>query len=163
MAGLCSLPIRFLLKAGLCSQCALFFPAGMSLPANQLKLPSQVSLPANQIKEHSHESQPVNQVKEHSPESQTLCPDPHIVSAPLRPGCSGCPEAPAVRFPSSGSFSVSYLPVSPAPTSTLPPPPESNFFPRLSLSSFHTSAFPPPAAPPSSVQALICLFLSRLS
>lgn len=82
VAGLCFPPISYQHKAVLCGQCELSFPTGMSLPANQLKEPSQESLPANQLKEHSQE------------ESRILGFDPDIVSAPLRSGCSPCPERP---------------------------------------------------------------------
>lgn len=57
-------------------------------------LSTRMSLPAIQVKEPSRESLLANQLKEHSQESRILDFDPDIVSAPLRSGCSLCPERP---------------------------------------------------------------------
>lgn len=141
----------------------------MSLPANQIKEPGKQSQPAKSLKEPSQEALPVNLLKEPSQESRILCPDPAIVSAPLRGGCSGCPEHPTSnpcqRFPSSISLSAPYpllVPHTP-PIDTLPRPAPPRSSPEFSLlcllvNFFATCAFPP-LAPPSSVQSLICLFL----
>ena len=82
----CSLPINHPLKAAVCPEQELSFPARMSLPANQIKEPGKQSQPAKSLKEPSQESLPTNLLQEHSQESRILCPDPDIVSAPLHSG-----------------------------------------------------------------------------
>lgn len=90
----------------------------MSLPANQNKEPSKQSQPAKSLKEPSQESPPVNLLKEHSQESQILCPDPDIVSAPLR-----CAVATLlVHFQPLPALSQLHSIFCPLPSISSPPP-----------------------------------------
>lgn len=136
----------------------------MSLPPNQIKEPGKQSEPGKSLKEPSRESLPVNLLKEHSQESRILCPDPDIVSAPLRSGCSGCPERSTsnpVRFPRCIPFSAPYSLLVSHPRSPHAIPWEYSFAIVSKLLLGYLCI--PVSGSTSLWQSLICLFLPWLS